>query len=56
MRRKNMDAAYAALNRQHQVADWGADDVYQFLLGEGLTEAEAAELTRNCRPDEEFEM
>lgn len=52
--KSRIEAAYEALNNQRQVADWSATEVFQFLLGEGLSEEEARELTRACRPDDEF--
>lgn len=55
MSKRKTDRAYAALNKQDGAADWSAAEVFQFLLGEGLSEDEARDLTRDCRPDEDFE-
>jgi len=53
-REDTIQTAYEILNHQADVADWAANDVYQFLLGTGLTDAEARELTAECRPGEQI--
>jgi len=55
-RRSIIKRAYAELNEQPGVADWGAADVYLFLCGEGLTEAEAREVTESIRDPEPGEL
>lgn len=48
----HVTAAYARLNEQPAAADWGATEIYQFLLGEGLTPDEARDLAEDVRDGE----